>query len=122
MGADFSIRPVGTPVPTPIIDSAPAAAKEAVQTQLPADKAVTAPDAAQQARNNANSAGQSLANKVVIDRDAALVVYQTVDSRTSIVVSQFPDEARLRARAYLRAQDEAKRDNAQAKKYADREA
>ncbi|WP_424627358.1 hypothetical protein [Bradyrhizobium sp. SYSU BS000235] len=122
MGADFSIRPVGTPVPTPIIDTAPAAAKAAVQTQLPADKAVTAPDAAQLARNNANSAGQSLSNKIMIDRDAAQIVYQTVDSRTSLVVNQFPDESRLRARAYLRAQDEAKRDNAQAKKYTDRQA
>lgn len=112
MGADFSIRPVGAQVPTPMIDTAPAAAKQAVQTQLPADKAVTAPDAALLARNNADSENQRLSRQIVIDRDAAQIVYQTVDSRTSVVVSQFPDEARLRARAYLRAQDQAKRDHA----------
>jgi hypothetical protein len=38
---------------------------------------------------------------VVIDRAAAEIVYRTVDSRTSLVVRQYPDEARLRARAYL---------------------
>ena len=112
MGADFSIKPVGAPVPTPITDTAPAAAKTAVQTQLPADKAVTAPDATLLSRNNADSENQRLSRQIVIDRAAAQIVYQTVDSRTSVVVSQFPDEGRLRARAYLRAQDEAKRDHA----------
>jgi hypothetical protein len=33
-----------------------------------------------------------------------------VDNRTSLVVRQFPDEARLRARAYLRALDIARQD------------
>lgn len=112
MGADFSIKPVGAPVPTPIIDTAPAAAKAAVQTQLPADKAVTAPDAALLSRNNADSESQRLSRQVVIDRAAAQIVYQTVDSRSGVVINQFPDEARLRTRAYLRAQDEAKRDHA----------
>ena len=45
---------------------------------------------------------------MVIDRAAAEVVYRVVDNRTSLVVRQFPDEARLRARAYLRAQDIAR--------------
>ncbi len=112
MGADFNIRPVGAPVPSPIIDTAPAAAKSAVPTQLPADKAVTAPDAAMLSRNNVDMENQRLTRQVIIDRAAAQIVYQTVDSRTSIVISQFPDEGRLRARAYLRAQDEAKRDHA----------
>jgi hypothetical protein len=112
MGADFNIKPVGAPVATPIIETAPAAAKAAVQTQLPSDKAVTAPDAALLSRNNADSENQRLSKQIIIDRAAAQIVYQTVDSRTSVVVNQFPDEARLRARAYLRAQDEAKREQA----------
>ena len=40
-----------------------------------------------------------------VDRDAASVVYQVVDNRTSLVVKQFPDEAMLRRRAYFRALD-----------------
>jgi uncharacterized FlaG/YvyC family protein len=51
----------------------------------------------------------------VIDRAAAEIVYRVVDNRTSLVVRQFPDEARLRARAYLRAQDEAKRERVRTK-------
>ncbi len=73
----------------------PYAAKTAVPTQLPPDKAVTAPDSAQLARNNAHSENQRLSRQVVIDRAAAQIVYQTVDSRTSVVVSQFPDEAQI---------------------------
>ena len=46
-----------------------------------------------------------MSNQVVIDRDAASVVYQVVDNRTSQVVRQFPEEAVLRRRAYFRALD-----------------
>ena len=52
-----------------------------------------------------------LSKQVIIDRAAAEIVYRTVDSRTSLVVRQYPDEARLRARAYLRAMDIAREDN-----------
>jgi hypothetical protein len=45
---------------------------------------------------------------VVIDRAAAAVVYRLVDKTTNQVVSQYPDASRLRARAYFRAQDEAR--------------
>jgi uncharacterized FlaG/YvyC family protein len=40
---------------------------------------------------------------VVIDREAASIVYQVVDNRTSQVVMQFPEEAVLRRRAYFRS-------------------
>lgn len=112
MGADFNIRPVGAPVATPMIDTAPAAAKAAVQTQMPPDKAITAPDATLLSRNNADAENQRQSRQIVIDRAAAQIVYQTVDSRSGVVISQYPDESRLRTRAYLRAQDEAKRDHA----------
>ena len=42
---------------------------------------------------------------MVIDRDAATIVYQVVDNRTSQVVKQFPEEAVLRRRAYFRTLD-----------------
>ncbi len=47
----------------------------------------------------------SVSNQVVIDRDARVVVYQVVDTKTSQVVKQFPDEAMLRRRAYFHALD-----------------
>jgi uncharacterized FlaG/YvyC family protein len=45
---------------------------------------------------------------VVIDRAAASIVYQVIDSRTSLVVKQFPEEAVLRRRAYFHALDLSK--------------
>ncbi len=108
MVADFSIRPIGASVATPAAGPSPDAAKNAVPTQLPAEKTVSAADTAQKANNNPQSDADRLSHQIVIDRDANQVVYRVVDNRTTLVVRQFPDEARLRARAYLRAQDLAK--------------
>jgi hypothetical protein len=107
MSIDFSIRPVGGPVATPVVSPQPDAAKHAVETELPPRKSTTAASAATR-----NSLQPETSNQIVIDRAAAEIVYRVVDTRTSVVVRQFPDEARLRARAYLRAQDEAKREQA----------
>jgi len=117
MGMDFNIRPVGGSVATPYIEPSPDGAKAAVPTQLPPEKAVTAPDASLAASNNPQADTDRLSRQVVIDRAAAEVVYRVVDNRTSLVVKQFPDDARLRARAYLRAQDIAKQEN---QRFADR--
>ena len=111
MSADFNIKPVGASVAATYVEPASNAAKTAVPTQLPPDKAVTAPDASLQARNNPQAETDRLSRQVVIDRASAEIVYRTVDNRTSLVVRQFPDEARLRARAYLRALDAARQDN-----------
>ncbi len=46
-----------------------------------------------------------MSNQVVIDRDARAVVYQVIDTRTSQVVKQFPEEAVLRRRAYFHTLD-----------------
>ncbi|MCF2524383.1 hypothetical protein [Bradyrhizobium sp. G127] len=112
MSADFNIKPVGASVAATYIEPASDAAKTAVPTQLPPDKAVTAPDASLQSRFNPQAETDRVSRQVVIDRAAAEIVYRTVDKRTSIVVTQYPDEARLRARAYLRALDMARQDNA----------
>ena len=110
MAADFSIRPIGASVATPAAGPSPDAAKAAVPTQLPPEKTVTAADTAQRANNDPEQDSERLSHQIVIDRDANEVVYRVVDNRTALVVRQFPDEARLRARAYLRAQDLAKQD------------
>jgi len=118
MGADLSIRPVGISVVTPAaVSQTPDAAKSAVPTQLPSDKSITA---APKSSDQNLPDNQNLGHQVTIDRAAAEVVYQVVDNRTNLVISQFPDETRLRARAYLRAQDEAKQEKAERK--ADRRA
>ena len=106
MGADFSVKPVGAPVATPFIKPAPEAAREAVPTELPASQSVTA----SQSSLAANLAPgyiplDDVSHDVFIDRAAGAVVYQVFDTKTDTVVTQFPDEAVLRRRAYFRALD-----------------
>jgi hypothetical protein len=109
MGADFNIKPVGAPVATPFIRPVPEAARDAVPTELPADKSVTASESSLAANLAPGYIPlDDVSHDVVIDRAAAAVVYRVVDKRTSQVVNQYPEESRLRARAYLRAMDEAK--------------
>jgi len=110
MSADVHIKPAGSAAAS---YSAPSSgvAKAVVPTQLPPNKAVTAPDAMVYARNNPQAESDRLSRQIVIDRAAAEIVYRTVDRRTNVVVRQFPDEARLRARAYLRALDIARQDH-----------
>ena len=110
MSSDFSIKPVGAPVATPLVQPASPAAEQAVATELPAHQSVVAADAAPRARNDTQSAGGNTSNQVILDRDAASVVYQVVDNRTSLVLKQFPDTGVLRRRAYARALEQARED------------
>ena len=103
MSTDFSIKPVGAPVAAPIVQPIREAAKQAVKTELPASSTVTATDAGLAVRYDSNAVSRSRSNQVVIDREAASIVYQVVDNRTSQVVKQFPEEAVLRRRAYFRS-------------------
>jgi hypothetical protein len=109
MSSDFSIKPVGAPVATPLLQPVSPAAEEAVATDLPAHQSVAAADAGPRVRNDAQNAGHT-SNNVILDRDAASVVYQVVDNRTSLVVKQFPDQGVLRRRAYARALEQARED------------
>jgi hypothetical protein len=102
---DFNIKPVGAPVATSIAPPVSEAVGRAVATELPPSRSVTAVNANVRVRVDANVANASLSNQVVIDRAAASIVYQVIDSRTSLVVKQFPEEAILRRRAYFRALD-----------------
>jgi hypothetical protein len=113
MGADFNIKAVGASVAAPFVAPAPQAAKTAVATQLPPRQTVTASDASVAAQPDPQADSGQRSQQVIIDRAAAEVVYRVVDNLTHLVVRQFPDEARLRARAYVRALDLAKQDRPQ---------
>jgi hypothetical protein len=109
MSTDFSIRPVGAPVATPVVQPPSSeAVGNAVATELPASQSVTVADASAFARNDSPTAGDFVSHQAFIDRAAASIVYQVVDSRTNAVVEQFPDEAVLRRRAYFHTLDLAK--------------
>jgi uncharacterized FlaG/YvyC family protein len=112
MSTDFNIKPVGAPVAAPIVQHVSEAAQHAVATELPASQSVSAADASARAstdsaavRLSISNASASVSNQVVIDRDARAVVYQVIDTRTSQVVKQFPEEAVLRRRAYFHTLD-----------------
>jgi len=114
MSMDISIRPVGAPVAASVVRPQPDAALNAVRTELPAPKTPTPPDASAAASGNPQPTDDR-SRDIVIDRAAGEVVYRVIDNRTSQVVIQYPDEVRLRARAYLRSLDEAKLVKAQLK-------
>ena len=106
MSTDFSIRPVGAPAGTPVIQPLSEAANSAVATELPASQSVTAVDASVAVRNDAPAAASDyVSHQAFIDQAAASIVYQVVDSRTQAVVAQYPDEAVLRRRAYFHTLD-----------------
>jgi hypothetical protein len=109
MSTDFSIRPVGAPVVTPVVQPPSSeAAGNAVATELPASQSVTVADASAGVRNDSLDAGDFVSHQAFIDRAAASIVYQVVDNRTNAVVEQFPDEAVLRRRAYFHTLDMTK--------------
>ena len=105
MSTDFSIRPVGTPAATPIVQVSSEAVSRAVATELPASQSVTVSDASVAVRNNLQAASEFVSYQTFIDQAAASIVYQVVDVRTNSVVTQYPDEAVLRRRAYFHALD-----------------
>jgi uncharacterized FlaG/YvyC family protein len=102
---------VGAPVAAPIVQHVSEAAQHAVATELPASQSVAAVDAGARASTDSAavrvsiSNASSVSNQVVIDRDARAVVYQVIDTKTSQVVKQFPEEAVLRRRAYFHTLD-----------------
>jgi hypothetical protein len=83
------------------------AASNAVPTDLPASQSVTATDASLAVRNDVGTSSDSdfISHQAYIDQASASIVYQVVDSRTDAVVTQFPDEAVLRRRAYFHTLD-----------------
>src|SRR5579863_10170636 len=107
MSTDFSIRPVGAPVPVSLPPAASNAAIGGVPTQLPPSQTVTAPDASTTSSNNLPSSSD-LSRQAFFDTAAASIVFQSVDALTGQVVQQFPDDAMLRRRAYFHSLDLSK--------------
>jgi hypothetical protein len=106
MSTDFSIRPVGAPAATPVVQSPSSdAADNAVATELPASQSVTAADAGTAVRNDSQAQSESISHQAFIDSAAVSIVYQVVNERTGAVVEQYPDEAVLRRRAYFHTLD-----------------
>jgi hypothetical protein len=110
MSTDFSIRPVGAPAPSPVVQPVSQAANNGVTTDLPASQSVTAPDASTVARNDPQALSYDVSHQAYYDRAAGAIVYQEVDEKTDQVVDQFPDEAVLRRRAYFHTLEMSKDD------------
>lgn len=108
MSIDFSIKPSGAPVSLPSVSAVSIAINDAVRTELRAPLAVTAVDAPTYTRNDPRAPDGGLARQTVIDKASASFVYQTIDKRTNEVITQFPDDAVLRRRAYFEALDRQK--------------
>jgi hypothetical protein len=106
MSTDFSIRPVGTPVPASFPPAAGNAALGGVPTQLPANQSVTPTDTSTASRNDSPAPSPSdLSHQAFFDTAAAAVVFQSVDGLTGEVIQQFPDDATLRRRTYFHSLD-----------------
>jgi hypothetical protein len=118
MGTDFSIKPVGTPAATPVVQPVSGATTSAVATELPASQSVTAADPGA----GSPPANDYVSHQAVLDRAAATIVYQVIDGRTGQVVEQFPDEAVLRRRAYFHTLDLTKQQQSQRPLATDRKA
>jgi hypothetical protein len=101
MSTDFSIKPVGAPVATPIVQIASDAVDNAVATELPASQSVTVADASP----GPQASSDFVSRQAFFDSAAASIVYQVVNSQTDQVVNQFPDDATLRRRAYFHTLD-----------------
>jgi hypothetical protein len=111
MSTDFSIRPVGAPVATPVVPSVGGATSAAVPTQLPPSQSVTATDAGAGARNDLQDASEFVSHQAFFDRAAGSFVFEVLDSKTGQVVQQFPEEAVLRRRAYFHTLDLTKQES-----------
>ena len=105
----LSIKPVGTPVATPLPPLSARGGWNRFNRAARAQSVAPANPGARM-RNDPQNAGGNTSNNVVLDRAAGSVVYQVVDNRTSLVVKQFPEQDVLRRRAYARALDQARED------------
>jgi hypothetical protein len=105
MSTDFSIRPVGAPAATLVVQPPREAVSRAVATELPASQSVTAADASAGVRNDSQTPSDFVSRQAFVDQAAATIVFQVVNDRTNQVVQQFPDEAVLRRRAYFHTLD-----------------
>jgi hypothetical protein len=105
MSTDFSIRPVGSPAPAPVIVPVSPAVSAAVATILPPGQTVTAADPSDGVRSDQAANDVNVGHQAYYDRSAQAIVFQVINERTDQVVDQYPDEAVLRRRAYFHSLD-----------------
>ena len=95
MSTDFTIRPVGSPAAAPVAQPVSEAAQSAVATELPASQSVAAADTSVRVGTIHAVEGHPYPTRSFIDRAAASIVYQVVDSRTSHVVEAVSRGSRI---------------------------
>jgi uncharacterized FlaG/YvyC family protein len=80
----------------------------------PPDKTVSAAPRVLQpnisAANYQQMDSERISKEVIIDKGAGEIVFVSVDKKSNQVIDQYPEESRLRSRAYLRAMDTLKQD------------
>jgi hypothetical protein len=108
MSIDFTVKPAGAPVTTPIIRPEPEAARTAVATDLPAPQSVTAAETSAAATATRTGTNPDISRQVIFDQAAAQMVYVAVDKDTQEVLSQYPESWQLKARAYFREVEQSK--------------
>jgi hypothetical protein len=124
MDTGLNIRPVQTAPAAPLRIEAPVV-RQVARTELPETQSVQAVAAVStvtfdqndqqlqlRAQLNASIDARTAAPQKKVDRDAATqeLVFRTVNAETGQVVSQYPDEAVLRQRAYNQQQSRAQLD------------
>ena len=133
MDAGSNIRPVASTAAVSPVRQETAPVQGAVRTDLPPTEAVSAladteaarldlsaaARRAQEAKTKAEtkSQGDTIQRTLAEDRDTREMVFKATDTRTGQVVMQIPDEALLRLRAYVAAQ-QARQDSATVEKTA----
>lgn len=110
MASDISVRPGLLSAPVASARPAADAVQQAVQTELPESQSVTAIQRPAELRNDPEFNRERLSRQIVYDRKAGQYVYQVLDETDESVIVQYPDESRMRARAYFRALDLLKAD------------
>jgi uncharacterized FlaG/YvyC family protein len=121
MSTGLNIRAVQSTPPAPIRQEA-VSERQAVRTELPETQVVLSASESQRIEPNLDDRARNIRaglNSVIdsqqtapvkkVDRDAVTqeLVFRTVNAATGRVVSQFPDEAVLRQRAYTAQQENA---------------
>jgi len=122
METGLTIKPVVSVHVAAPVRFDPAPAQQAVTTELPAQKSVTAPSAPAPTKAQERRAAEPRANArdIVIDAETKQVIYRVINVRSGQVVRQVPEESALRLQAYVRALTEG--DDARTPHQADLEA
>ena len=112
MSFDFTVKPVGQLVISPVVKPQPEAVQSAIPTELPAPQSVSAAAngaACNAVTSNAAKVGADIVTRqVIFDQASAAMVYVSVDESTAEVINQYPESWQLKARAYFREQDQSR--------------